>query len=165
MYSSNANLVQDNSHQSKYNKKPFPNGTNKNDYKPKPKNFKKKKRNCFVCGQPGHHAPKCKKGVKDNNSPKPNANLVEGDEIIVAVLSQINLITDVKNWVIDSGATRHICADKDAFVSYSSVGNEEELVYLGDSRTAKVLGKGKILLKLTSGKTLALNNVLHVPNI
>ncbi|KAG5238065.1 RNA-directed DNA polymerase [Salix suchowensis] len=41
----------------------------------------------------------------------------------------------------------------------------EEVVYLGDSRTRNVLGKGKVILKLTSGKTLALNEVLHVPNI
>jgi hypothetical protein len=39
------------------------------------------------------------------------------------------------------------------------------VVYLGDSRTANVLGKGKVFLKLTTGKTLALNGVLHVPNI
>jgi len=30
------------------------------------------------------------------------------------------------------------------------VGDGEEQVYLGDSRTTPVLGKGKILLKLTS---------------
>ena len=39
------------------------------------------------------------------------------------------------------------------------------MVYLGDSRTANVLGKGKVFLKLTTGKTLVLNGVLHVPNI
>ena len=39
------------------------------------------------------------------------------------------------------------------------------LVYLGDSHTAQVLGKGKVMLKLTSGKILTLNDVLHVPNI
>ena len=36
---------------------------------------------------------------------------------------------------------------------------------LGDSHSIPVMGKGKILLKLTSGKILLLNNVLHVPNI
>jgi hypothetical protein len=38
-------------------------------------------------------------------------------------------------------------------------------VYLGDSRTSPVAGKGKVLLKLASGKTLALTDVLHVPSI
>jgi len=42
--------------------------------------------------------------------------------------------------------------------------DEEEQVYLGDSKTTHVLGKGKVLLKLTSGKTLTLSDVLHVPS-
>ncbi|XP_075077010.1 uncharacterized protein LOC142163773 [Nicotiana tabacum] len=40
-----------------------------------------------------------------------------------------------------------------------------ECVYMGNSTTGGVMGKGKILLKLTSGKTLALNNVLYVPSL
>ena len=75
------------------------------------------------------------------------------------------MVTNSKNWVVDSGATRHICANKDAFTSYTLVGDDEKVVYLGDSHTAQVLGKCKVMLKLTLGKTLALNNVLHVPNI
>ncbi|XP_027124162.1 uncharacterized protein [Coffea arabica] len=62
---------------------------------------------------------------------------------------------NVKEWVVDSGATRHICANREAFSSYTPIGDNEEVVYLGDSRTANVLGKGKVFLKLTSGKTLA----------
>ena len=75
------------------------------------------------------------------------------------------MVTNSKNWVVDSGATRHICANKDGFTSYTPVGDDEKVVYLGDSHIAQVLGKGKVMLKLTSGKTMALNNVLHVPNI
>ena len=41
----------------------------------------------------------------------------------------------------------------------------EEQVLMGDSRSSLVIGKGKVLLKLTSGKVLALSDVLHVPNI
>ena len=67
--------------------------------------------------------------------------------------------------MVDSSATRHICANKDAFTSYTPVGDDEKVVYLGDSHTTQVLGKGKVMLKLTSGKTLALNDVLHVHNI
>jgi len=68
-------------------------------------------------------------------------------------------------WVVDSGATQHICANRSAFTSYTSVGDGEKHVYLGDSRTTPVLGKGKLLLKHTYGKTLALIDVLHVPSI
>jgi len=67
--------------------------------------------------------------------------------------------------VVDSGPTRHIYANKNAFSSYSSIGDGEEQVYLGDSRTTSVLGNGEVLLKLTSRKTLALSDVLHVSSI
>ena len=156
--------MQDNSYQSRYNKKTFPNSTNKTDYKPKPKNFKKRKKNCFVCGKLRHHTWQCSKELT-NNPRQPNANLVEGYEIITIVISQVNIVNDMKHWAIGFSTTRHICSDKDAFSSYTLVGNKDELVYLRDSQTAKVVEKGKILLKLTSGKTLALNNVLHAPNI
>ena len=67
--------------------------------------------------------------------------------------------------MVDFGATRHICANKDTFASYTPLGDEERVVYLGDSQTARVLGKAKVIPRCTSGKTLALKDVLHVPNI
>ncbi|RVW96679.1 hypothetical protein CK203_020321 [Vitis vinifera] len=41
----------------------------------------------------------------------------------------------------------------------------DEQVFMGDSRSIPVIGKGKVLLKLTSGKILAFSDVLHMPNI
>ena len=65
------------------------------------------------------------------------------------------MVTNVKEWVVDSGATRHICANREFLSTYTPVEDGEEVVYLGDSRTANVLGKGKVLLKLTSGKDIS----------
>ena len=87
--------------------------------------------------------------------------MVKGDDIIVVVVSQANMVTNSNNWVVDSSATRHICANRDAFTSYTPVGDDKKVVYLGGSHTAQVLGKGKVMLKLTSRKMLALNDVLH----
>ena len=67
--------------------------------------------------------------------------------------------------MVESGAIRHICVNRDAFTSYTLVRDDKKVVYLGDSNTAQVLGKDKVMLQLTSGKTLALSDVLHVPNI
>ncbi|GAU51024.1 hypothetical protein TSUD_283680 [Trifolium subterraneum] len=179
---SKANLVQNKTHH-KFQKprygqksKSKPDHNNHN-YVPRVTNPTiKRKGNCYVCGKAGHHAPQCRHRMGNDNPPKPRANLAEGDEkdndiivsvisLIVAVVSQVNMVTDVSKWVVDSGATRHICANKDAFTSYTIVGDGEEQVYLGDSRTVAVQGKGKIMLKLTSGKTLVLTEVLHVPEI
>ena len=50
------------------------------------------------------------------------------------------------------------------FSSYALAGPEEEL-HMGNSSTSKIEGTGNILLKMTSGKTLTLKNVLYVPEI
>jgi hypothetical protein len=91
--------------------------------------------------------------------------LVEGEDIIAAVFSQVNMVTIEKNWVVNSSATRHICENKEFFSTYTSFKDGEEVIYLGDSRIVNVLGKRKVLLKLTLDKTLALNEMLYVPNI
>ena len=67
--------------------------------------------------------------------------------------------------MVDSRATRHICGNKSAFTSYTTLKEGDEQVFMGDSRSTPVIGKGKVLLKLTSGKVLVLNDVLHVPDI
>ena len=67
--------------------------------------------------------------------------------------------------MVDFGATRHICGNKSAFTSYTTVKEEDEQIFMGDYRSTSVIGKGKFLLKLTSRKLLALIDVLHVPDI
>ena len=94
--------------------------------------------------------------------------MVEGerdDIIVVVVISNVNMVDVSKDLVIDSGATKHICSNKNSFFRYNSVREREEIIYLDDSRSTPVISKGKILLKLTSRKTLSLSNVLYVPNI
>jgi hypothetical protein len=60
----------------------------------------------------------------------------------------------------------HLCKYNCLYLlHYTSVGDDKDQVYLGDSRTAAVNGKGKVILKLTYGKTLVLSDVLHVPTI
>ena len=63
---------------------------------------------------------------------------------------------------MDTGATRHVCLDKKMFSSYQTIDNEEQL-FMGNSSSSKVEGQGNEVLKMTSGKELTLNDVLHVP--
>ena len=81
-----------------------------------------------------------------------------------AVVSEANLVGNPKEWWVDTGVTRYICVDKKIFTSYSTVDNGEQIC-MNNSSTSKVEGQGKIVLKMTSGKELTLNNVLHVPDI
>ncbi|PHT47965.1 hypothetical protein CQW23_12173 [Capsicum baccatum] len=132
-------------------------------YKPNNPNFKKRKGTCFTCEKPGHYAAQCRHRIRTNKEIRnpPKDNLVEEDKIIVAVISQVNIVAHIKEWAVDSRTTRHICTNREAFASYTSIGDDREVIYLGDSRTAKVLGKGKVLLK----KTLALMDVPHIPTM
>jgi hypothetical protein len=66
-------------------------------------------------------------------------------------------------WWIDTSANIHVCADISLFSSYQ-VGGTGSLL-MGNGSHARVLGVGMVNLKLTSGKTVRLKNVQHVPTI
>lgn len=104
--------------------------------------------------------------LKRNDNPaKIKNNLGETDDLIIAVISEINVVANVRSWVIDSGATRHIRINKNNFVSYTHVDKREDIIYFGDSRTTKVLAKRKSSSQAHICKTLTLSDVLHVSKI
>ncbi|KAE8648116.1 hypothetical protein Csa_004729 [Cucumis sativus] len=74
------------------------------------------------------------------------------------------MVSNSKEWWVDTGATHHICANKDMFTSYVPISSGEQL-FIGNFSTSKVKGQDKVILKMTFGKELTLNNVLHVPDI
>ena len=65
---------------------------------------------------------------------------------------------------MDTSASKHLCANKEFFHHFEDVA-DGECVFMGNSATAGVLGKGKTLLKLTSGKNLSLSDVLYAPSL
>jgi len=54
-----------------------------------------------------------------------------------------------------------LCKQKYDFLLHKCEGREEQ-VYLDESKTTLILGKGKILLNLIYGKTLTLSDVLSI---
>ena len=65
---------------------------------------------------------------------------------------------------MDSGASRHLCANKELMINFEEVA-DGQCVYMGNSFTTAVKGKGKVLLKFASEKLLSLNNILFVPSL
>ncbi|KAK9119431.1 hypothetical protein Scep_017524 [Stephania cephalantha] len=177
MAHANANMVVGQSSKSKFQK--FQNKNFKKNLKrtakplaPKGKDYKKIKGSCWVCGKQGHRAQDCrhKKDQNFDNSGVNNQANVTAMEIdntdfdLTAVVSETNMVSDAKGWWIDTGATRHICSDKNLFSEFHPADSEEKL-YMGNSSSSMVEGKGTVKMKFTSGKVITLLDVLYVPDI
>nr|GEY67043.1 polyprotein, putative [Tanacetum cinerariifolium] len=105
----------------------------------------------------------------DANSIETNANMV-GEIFSKSMSNHKNkgkmVILDrviPKMW-IHTGSTKYIYVSRRMFVSYQKV-IESEPMFMGNEIALKIEGKGKVILKLTSGKDLVISNVFHVPNI
>ncbi|KAM7494813.1 hypothetical protein LguiB_029422 [Lonicera macranthoides] len=112
---------------------------------------------CYHCGKPGHMARNCR-----NKRRVPQANVTE-EEPLVAMITEINLVSGSEGWWVDTAASRHVCHDRALFKTYSDAVDKK--VLLGDSHTTNVAGTGDVELKFTSGKTVILKDVLHTPEI
>ena len=136
-----------------------------------PKKFNGK---CFVCNKQGHRAKDCRSKGQANKgqSNKGQVHMTEEDNIssgfsdlmLSAVVFEANLVDNPKEWYINTGATSHICSERNNFSTYVEDNGRRKL-YMGNSSKSKVVGLGKVCLKMTSGKELVLNDVLHVPDI
>ncbi|XP_049348562.1 uncharacterized protein LOC125813121 [Solanum verrucosum] len=110
-------------------------------------------------------AIECQGPKKDKK--KDQGNLAESREEmddLCAMLLECNLVGNPRVWWIDSGASCHVCANKELFTSYTPAPADEKL-FMVNSAVAKVEGTGKVHLKMTSGKVVTLNRVLYVPEL
>ncbi|GJS23464.1 hypothetical protein Tco_0452096 [Tanacetum coccineum] len=73
-------------------------------------------------------------------------------------------VNDDVAWCVDSGVTIHECKDRYRFKTYESL-NDGSILHMESESTALVHGRGCVNLRSSSGKTVSLLNVLHVPNI
>ena len=137
-------------------------------------NKDKKNRACFHCEKKGHYICECK--LLKNKKKDEEGNAIETDVIedIVAMVSgmHINMITEVHmvvianpfDWWFDSGATVYVCNNKEQYKTYDESSIEQQML-MGNYNQAKVIGKGTVEVKMSSGKMMNLTNVFHVPDI
>lgn len=143
-------------------------------------------RQCYECGREGHLARNCLKRKRNNNNRNKcgnfyknnkranfanNNNFIDDDEeddVVTCSAYFCSIATEnreaEKYWIIDSGASRHMCADFNCFqgirpskVKYITVANMQRLA---------VKGRGDILLNVESKHGgMELKNVLFVPGL
>nr|GFA27545.1 retrovirus-related Pol polyprotein from transposon TNT 1-94 [Tanacetum cinerariifolium] len=111
---------------------------------------------CYKYDEKGHIKRYCK------NPKKKNQNSNKKDESANAVEQELHMasVTTTNDWWYDSGATTHVCNNRDLYKTYKKTKDGHE-VMMGDNHTSKVIGIGNVEIQFISGKKLTLMNVLH----
>ena len=89
-------------------------------------------------------------GLQANDSPKKKdgkTDVLLTQEFVTVARSDHTLST---KWIVDSGASSHICANRSWFTSYSLL-NPPCPIYLGDKRVVYAIGQGQINIVIHQG--------------
>ena len=137
---------------------------------------------CYKCGESGHlkrDYPE-KKNKSDSKthkskhkySSKQKANVTKSklddseSDCGLAVFHALGACNVKKRWIIDSGATCHMCNDKTDFTDFVE---QDTDVILGDGHHLKAEGSGTITLEVDKSdrkqETCTLKDVLYVPDL
>eukprot|EP00253_Pinus_taeda_P002527 PITA_02527 len=103
-------------------------------------------------------APDKGKGSDDASSAEAKTTSDEGGDVYLASSSTH---VDHEAWLIDSGASFHFTPHREWFCEYEKYDGGD--VFLGDDRKARIIGRGKVKLKLEGGRVRTLLGVLHIP--
>ncbi|KAJ8030725.1 hypothetical protein HOLleu_27212 [Holothuria leucospilota] len=150
---------------------------------------KRKGPKCYNCGKFGHIQRNCTEpaqaekrynsGHRNKKHVRHKANNVktkrrdsssdnESVGLVVRHALSANAGGPLNSWIVDSGATCHMCNDDKLFVELDSLTKSIEIT-LGDGHALQAAGQGVVALEmnLSNGKTkkCKLHNVLYVPNL
>ena len=135
--------------------------------RPGKKNFK-----CYHCDKIGHTKRKCKLYLDSikNNTSGARAKCAESEDTstVTLVASAFSCKVNSESWIIDSGASQHMCNDKSSF-SVLVNPSKAILVLIGNGKILMATGLGKVPLNLIlyDGRTrdCLLDRVLYIPDI
>jgi len=120
---------------------------------------------CWRCGKERHYkrdskskAPDKGKGSDDAPSIEEKTTSDEGGDVYLASSSTH---VDHESWLIDLSASFHFTPPREWFYKYDKYDGGD--VFLGDDRKVRIIGRGKVKLKLQGGRVRTLLGVLHIP--
>ncbi len=128
---------------------------------------------CYFCKKPGHMKKDCRKFAltqvtseqTDSRALRRQTRNRRSKED--AMLISNALVAKSRNdWIIDSGASSHMCNDRAMFRDISNVADK---VTLGDGSSLSVIGRGTVALNMlmtdVSARRCILKEVLYVPKL
>eukprot|EP00253_Pinus_taeda_P010053 PITA_10053 len=92
-----------------------------------------------------------------NKSSEAKTTSEEGGDVYLASSSTH---VDHEAWLIDSGASFHFTPHIEWFCEYEKYDDGD--VFLGGDRKARIVGHGKVKLKLQGGRIRTLSSILHI---
>ena len=121
---------------------------------------------CWKCRKEGNYKKDCRsealeKGKGSDDAPSAEAKTTSDEDGDVNLASSSNTQVDHESWLIDSGASFHFTPHREWFCEYEKYDGSD--VFLGDYRKARIVGRGKVKLKLQGGRIRTLPSVLHIP--
>lgn len=144
---------------------------------------------CYFCRKPGHIKRECEEYAKHRDQARPvrgkkstrmgafkvtitpadDQNDPEDESTGLVVQHALVGGSDTRDqWILDSGATCHMCNDKSMFYTLQALPGSVK-VTLGDGRSLQAVGRGSVTLnmKLSHNKaeTCTLHDVLLVPDL
>lgn len=134
-------------------KKQFPKGPKSDDV-------------CNYCKEKGHWKSDCPKKKKQQEKQQASASVAEeeaiqSEEDLALIANESTHHSDV--WVLDSGASYHICPNREWFTTYEQIDGGN--VLMANSSVCKAVGIGSIKIRTHAGKIATLNQVRHVPHM
>lgn len=128
--------------------------------KPKVINLPKGETICSYCKKKGHKLPNCWKKYPEKRPEKRKPEAAIPEEEMSLMASHLSL---ENQWILDSGATSHICSEKAYF---SSLRSHDSTLYWGKAKSTEITGIGTIKIRFQStGKTAKIENCLYAPDL
>lgn len=149
---------------------------------------------CHYCEKGGHIERYCRKKMRDLSSGKDSVKANDSDNVSSGTQNSSNFTAFVistespkpsseffnvnhaahdhghaneeESWILDSGASRHVCCRREWFSEFEPRRNE--YVYLGDGSKHEICGSGNIFIeRFLYGKKYdgVINSVLYVPTL
>ena len=115
---------------------------------------------CHYCGKPGHWKKNCYKRKSDEVSTS-GASIGRVREFTF-LADNPDTLSD-RSWVIDSGASQHLCREQARFVTYRNI-SETQIITIADGTKMHAHGIGDIKIPTALGM-IRLTEVWHVPTI